>query len=88
MFCAQIKPTFHKINVHAAMTPEDIKTLLKPAFDQAKKTSDFYQRCKYRVVGKREPVDPSAAQVAGHSPVMKKENFLHKMPFVTVSYFN
>ncbi len=33
---AQIKPTFHKVNVHAALTPADILGHLRPAFDQAK----------------------------------------------------
>ena len=33
----QIKPTFHKLNVHAAMTPTDIWNQLEPVFTQAKK---------------------------------------------------
>ena len=33
---AQVIPTFHKINVHAAMTPADIWLLFKPVFDQAR----------------------------------------------------
>ena len=33
----QIKPTFHKLSVHAAMTPADIWNHLEPVFTQARK---------------------------------------------------
>ena len=39
---AQIKPTFHKLNVHAAMTPADIWNHLNPVFTQAKKLQDAF----------------------------------------------
>lgn len=32
---AQVEPTFHKINVHAAMTPAEVKDLFEPVFSQA-----------------------------------------------------
>ena len=34
---AELESTFHKINVHAAMTPSEISRLLEPAFNQAKR---------------------------------------------------
>ncbi len=46
VLCAQIKPTFHKINVHAAMTPSDIQEHFKPVFDQARELSDAYDKIK------------------------------------------
>ena len=33
---AQVKPTFHKINVHAAMTPADVKCQFEPVLSQAR----------------------------------------------------
>ena len=37
-------PTFHKINVHAAMSPRDIQTVFNPAFEQARALQEIYQR--------------------------------------------
>ena len=51
VLCATIKPTFHKINVHAAMTPAEIEQHFKPAFQQAKELRDAYQRSKERAEG-------------------------------------
>lgn len=33
---AEVKSTFHKINVHAAMSPSEVKSHLEPIFRQAK----------------------------------------------------
>ena len=43
MLNAQILPTFHKLNVHAAMTPTDIQKHLKPVFAQAKKLQESFK---------------------------------------------
>ena len=40
VLCAQIKSTFHKLNVHAALTPTDIRKHLKPVFTQAKRMQE------------------------------------------------
>jgi len=40
---AKIKSTFHKLNVHAAMTPDDVWNHLNPVFSQAKKIQDVFQ---------------------------------------------
>ena len=43
MLNAQIKPTFHKLNVHAAMTPDDIQKHLDPVFAQAMKLHESFK---------------------------------------------
>ena len=53
---AQVAPTFHKINVHAAMTPAEIKKLFEPVFEQAKLLRDTYQRKVERVKAREEKV--------------------------------
>lgn len=39
---AQVESTFHKINVHAALTPVEIKKLFEPVFSQAKHLQETY----------------------------------------------
>jgi hypothetical protein len=41
---AEVKSTFHKINIHAALTPEQIKKLFEPAFTQARYFYDAKER--------------------------------------------
>ena len=41
---AQLKSTFHKINVHAAMTPADIQNQFEPVFEQAKALKEAFER--------------------------------------------
>ena len=41
---ARLKSTFHKINVHAAMTPTDIHSYFQPVFKQAKALRDAFER--------------------------------------------
>ena len=43
IFTAQVTPTFHKINIHAAMTPSIIKSLFQPVFAQARLLHTTYQ---------------------------------------------
>ena len=45
----QVEPTFHKINVHAAMTPADVKGQFKVAFNQAKCLQAAYQEKTRRI---------------------------------------
>ena len=40
---SEIKSTFYKINVHAALTPEQIWGYLKPAIDQANSLREAYE---------------------------------------------
>lgn len=53
---AQVKPTFHKINIHAAMTPIEIKTILEPAFSQAKYLQQIHQQKNEEQHQKRSPL--------------------------------
>lgn len=43
---AQVKPTFHKINVHAAMTPSEVMEHFEPVISQAKDLLDIYNYLK------------------------------------------
>ena len=43
MLSAQIKPTFYKLNVHAAMTPADIWNHFEPVFAQAKVLQEAFE---------------------------------------------
>ncbi len=95
VLCAQIKPTFHKINIHAAMTPSDIQEHFKPVFEQAKELSDAYHKSKERVVDSVDNtgfVDTIKIQrrksKATYAPAERhncEEMFPMRMPFVTVS---
>lgn len=40
---SEIRSTFYKINVHAALTPEQIWGYLKPAIDQANTLKEAYK---------------------------------------------
>ena len=46
---AQVKSSFYKINVHAAMTPEEIKKLFAPVVKQADLLQDTYTQVLERV---------------------------------------
>ena len=41
---AQVHSTFHKINVHAALTPSDIGAHFKPAFEQARHLKQAFDK--------------------------------------------
>ena len=43
---AQVKSTFHKINVHAAMTPSEVWLHFEPAFNQANELQEKYLQMK------------------------------------------
>lgn len=45
---SQVKPTFHKINVHAAMTPDDVRLQLEPAIHQAYKLQERFHQKKLK----------------------------------------
>ena len=40
---SEIKSTFYKINVHAALTPDQIWNFLKPAIEQANSLKEAYE---------------------------------------------
>ena len=43
---AESNSTFHKINIHAALTPMDLKRLMNPAMEQAQKLQQAFSSCK------------------------------------------
>ena len=49
---ADVKPAFHKVNVHAALTTSDVEKLLEPAFSQAEVMQNAYQQRLQSVKGK------------------------------------
>lgn len=51
---AQVAPTFHKINVHAAMTPSEIRKLFEPVFRQAQLLQQTYQHKMHRLKAAQE----------------------------------
>ena len=83
MLNAEIVPTFYKINVHAAMTPEDIEKELKPVFLRAHELEESFHRTEKRFKEKNT--------VYLHDFTDGKA-ISSKTPFVTVSslcvYFN
>ena len=92
MLSAQIKPTFHKINIHAAMTPADIHKLLEPVFEQAKQLKDSFDKSKQMAEERqfRDQLSQTATSesVPSHGAQVEETSatdFSHKMPFVTVS---
>lgn len=40
---AQVKTTFHKINVHAAMSPAEVRSQFEPVISQAKNLQEKYK---------------------------------------------
>ena len=87
---AQIKPTFHKLNVHAAMTPADIWNYLNPVFMQAKKLKEAFMQAKKL---KEAFMQAKKLKEAFMQAKELKEAFTNKMvdspslrvPFVTVN---
>ena len=74
LFTATVKPTFHKINVHAALTPTEIKALFEPAFLQADKIHNV-QRAEEQQADKIHNAEEQ--QIA--------QSFF-RLPFVTVRF--
>lgn len=63
---AEIEPTFHKINVHAAMTPSEVKILLEPIICRANFLLETYQQREQRMQAKESiPTSPSSVDLEG-----------------------
>ena len=59
---AEVKPTFHKINVHAAMTPSEVESMLEPIFSQANALLKIHQQIVQRMkAAENNPTSPSSA---------------------------
>ena len=78
IFSAQLESTFHKINVHAALTPAEIKTLFVPIFQQATNLSEMHQTTVQHLMEENETFRPTfASSLSSNNP--------NRTPFVTVS---
>ena len=91
----QVKSSFHKINVHAALTPAEIKALFSPVIEQAFLVQTIYQKIVRRIRrssssgSSRLKKVPFAAKLvnlsseAGMEDIYKTSTPL-RTPFVTV----
>ena len=78
VFSAQLESTFHKINVHAALSPAEIKTLFDPIFKQAKNLQETYRKSLQHVADANETSEPTfTSSFSSANP--------NRTPFVTVS---
>lgn len=75
---AEVEPTFHKINVHAAMTPAEVKSQFEPVFDQAKCLQEAYLRKSQRIKAD-EPVSVKSRTSSSTTADLQQHT-----PFVTV----
>ncbi len=91
---AQVQPTFHKINVHAAMTPTEIRQLFEPVFSQAQLLQHTYRRKMERI---RSEESMAAVNAKRRESIASRRSILssasststtdpEEMPFVTVSH--
>ena len=53
---SEVVSTFHKINVHAALTPCQVWHLLQPAIKQANSLQDAYKSSKAKVASLHVPL--------------------------------
>ena len=88
---AQVQPTFHKINVHAAMTPAEIRKLFEPVFAQAQLLQNTFRQKLERIkseesmaASKRRESIASRRSVFSTSSTASNTMDAEEMPFVTV----
>lgn len=53
---AQVEPTFHKINVHAAMTPAEVKVQFEPVISQANGLKETYKKMIRRLKTSKQKI--------------------------------
>jgi hypothetical protein len=75
---AEVQPTFHKINVHAAMSPTGVLGQLEPVFRQAK---DLREACLQRA--RRKKVSVKSRPSSGSDNTNTTDSEI--TPFITVS---
>ena len=92
VLAAQVQPTFHKINVHAAMLPGEIRKLFRPVFKQAKLLQDTYKQKLERIrseesmaaMKRRESIASRRSILSTASATSTSEP--EDTPFITVSH--
>lgn len=55
MLSSEVKSTFYKINVHAALTPDQIWNYLQPAIEQANSLREDYEQGENKAASLRLP---------------------------------
>lgn len=89
LLVAKVDSTFYKINVHAAMTPAEIKNHLEPVFVQAKILQEFHKKKLERV--REENTANMESSTSQHSVLNSTTSFStatnpdKEIPFVTVN---
>ena len=80
---AEVATTFYKINVHAALTPTEIKKQFLPIFDQAKLLEKIEQQGqkKNESAGKKKESTSTSSQGS-----LSTSGYSSHTPVVTVSY--
>ena len=74
--CAKFESTFHKINVHAALSPTDVFKLLEPAFSQAKKLQLAHEKRESQRMKNRTDLGMERMQLSvpgSPTPVLSNE---------------
>lgn len=84
---AQVESPFHKFNVHAAMTPLEIKRLFEPVFSQARDLNNIYQQ-KLQHVAKLKSTESLSSTFKASPPAFPATTEPDVMtPFVTVRIY-
>lgn len=89
LLVAKVDSTFYKINVHAAMTPAEIKNHLVPVFNQAEILQKFHEEKLERV--REESTTNRESSTSQHSVLNSTTSFStatkpdEEIPFVTVN---
>lgn len=86
---AQVEPTFHKINVHAAMTPAEVKVQFEPVLSQAKDLEEAYKQTIRRLkMGdeiQREEPSVSGLTLSSSSPTSSSTSSLNSFSSLSIS---
>ena len=83
---AQVKSSFYKINIHAAMTPAEIKKLFAPVVMQADLLQDTYKQVLERVASTASVMSVHRRESTSDTSLDESLTMLpNRTPFVTVS---
>ena len=87
-----MEPTFHKINVHAAMSPAEVRQQFEPVFKQARLLQETHQQKLQRIKSdesiaarRRESATSRRSIISSTSSASSSVSESEEAPFVTVS---
>ena len=80
---AQVKPSFYKINVHAAMTPVEIQKYFTPVIEQAELLLRMYKQVRTRVASHSS--SSSSSSLPSSLLTKKKDMRVNRPPTSTVA---